>query len=111
MSAKWRPVAAPPEQRLIPTMRGDVVDHGCGLHLAGRLAHHTQRVLSQELGSGLLPLVAIAPLCRCLLAGAPATGLHGREWARVQHWNLASERLEFGHTDPRSAGKWSRRNI
>jgi len=75
--AQRLPVATPPEQRLVPAMRGDVVNNRCRLDPALRLAHEAQRVLAQELLAGLLPLVAVAALAAGLITGAPAAGLRG----------------------------------
>lgn len=97
--AQRLPVAPAPEQRLIPAMRRDVVHHRGRSDQTLGLAHHAQGMLTQELGSRLLPLVAVAALGRSLLAGAPAAGLHRGHTPGVQHRQRRLEGLQLGHGD------------
>lgn len=91
MGAKWRPIAAAPEKRLVTPMGNDVVnDRGC-CYLALCLAHHAERMLTQELLSGLLPLVAVAALGAGHALGAPASRGHGGHAPGVQHLELGLE--------------------
>lgn len=105
--AQRLPVAAPPEQRLITSMRDDVVNDRGRCHLTISLAHHAERMLTQVLSPGLLPLVAIAALSSCLLTGAPAACLYGLDTPGVQHWQGRLQGLEFCHNARRTDFRWS----
>ena len=84
-SAQRLPVAPAPEQRLITPMGNLVVNHRGRRHSALCLAHHAQRMLTQETLSRLLPPVAVAALGCCLATSAPTPGLHRGYASGVQH--------------------------
>lgn len=89
------PVRPTPEQRLIPSVGGDVVNHGGHCDNALSCAHHAQRVLSKELLSRLLPLVAVPALGACHAFGAPASSLHCGHALGIQHLHPRLEHLQL----------------
>lgn len=56
------PILAIPEELEITTMWDTVVDDSCGYYPAFGLAPYAQRIRSEEVKAGLLPLAAIAAL-------------------------------------------------
>jgi hypothetical protein len=59
---KRLPIRAVPKQRLIAFVRADVIDHGCGRHEPGILAHAAERVTPQEAAPRLIPSRVVATL-------------------------------------------------
>lgn len=96
--AKALPVALVPEQRLITAVRDLVIDHRGRRHPVLGLAHHAQRMRAQEALARFLPFVAVAALCRCLVAGSPAPCLHRWDAMCVEHGEGRFQRLELVHT-------------
>lgn len=73
---KALPVRPIPEQRLVAAVRDLVVDHGCRCDLAIPQAVGTQRILSQERRSFLLPSVVVTALAAGL-PGSPGFAIRG----------------------------------
>lgn len=95
--AQGLPVGSTPEQRLVSTMGHDVVHHRGHCDSPLSCAPHTQRVLTQENLSRLLPLVAVAALGAGHALSAPAACCHGGHTPGIQHLQLGLEGLELSH--------------
>ena len=60
--AEWLPVVLVPEQRLVSTVRADVVDDRGGGDLAFPLTHDAERMLTQEAEPGSFPSAIVTTL-------------------------------------------------